>query len=143
MPKGFRFHEHTADITIEAWGPDLLTAFEQSAKATMEVMVDTSGVSSDEPTDIDVEGIDLQELLVEWIGEIVTMVDIESKFYSRFEINEFNRGSDRCSLEATVWGEEIDHEKHDTRTEVKAMTYADLEIEETKEKTTVWFTLDL
>jgi SHS2 domain-containing protein len=143
MTKGFRFHEHTADITIEAWGPELLTAFEQGAKATMEVMVDTSGVSSDEPTDIDVEGIDLQELLVEWIGEIIAMVDIESKFYSRFEINEINRADERCFLEATVWGESIDHDKHETRTEVKAMTYADLQIEETDEKTTVWFTLDL
>lgn len=143
MTEGFRFHEHTADITIEAWGPDLPTAFEQGAKATLEVMVDTSSVSSDESIDITVEGIDLEELLVEWIGEVITMVDIESKFYSMFEIHEITKGDNRYVLEATLWGERIDHDKHETKTEVKAMTYADLRIEEKKEKTTVWFTLDL
>lgn len=143
MTEGFRFHEHTADITIEAWGPDLPTAFEQGAEATLEIMVDTSSVSSEEPTDVAVEGIDLQELLVQWIGEIITMVDIESKFYSTFEIGEITQRDERYLLEATIWGEGIDHNKHETRTEVKAMTYADLRIEEKEEKTTVWFTLDL
>jgi SHS2 domain-containing protein len=42
-----------------------------------------------------------------------------------------------------AWGEEIDLEKHETRTEVKAMTYADLKIEQHDDETRIWFTLDL
>ncbi|MHA1927295.1 MAG: archease [Candidatus Thorarchaeota archaeon] len=37
----------------------------------------------------------------------------------------------------------MDHDVHDTRTEVKAMTYADMSIETTTDNTTLWFTLDL
>ena len=46
-------------------------------------------------------------------------------------------------LKYNAWGEDIDHDKHETRTEVKAMTYADLRIEFEKDTKRIWFTLDL
>ncbi|MFQ5831322.1 MAG: archease [Candidatus Thorarchaeota archaeon] len=141
--RGFRYHEHTADITIECWAPTLESAFEEAALATFEVIVGTSTVRPKNPIDISVQGIDLEELLVEWIGRLLALVDINVEFYSKFEIQEISESPEGFSLKGRVWGEEIDLDRHETRTEVKAMTYADMKIECTSEDTNLCFTLDL
>jgi SHS2 domain-containing protein len=141
--RGFRFHDHTADITIECWAPSLKEAFEEAAMAAFEVILDTSTVSPKESVDVSVQGIDRQELFVEWIGQLIALIDINHQFYCKFDVIELDEKDDGCSLTGRAWGEDIDHEKHDTRTEVKAMTYADMKFEQGPDSTTLWFTLDL
>ncbi|MFX1482807.1 MAG: archease [Promethearchaeota archaeon] len=143
LERGFTFHDHTADITIECWAPSLKEAFAEAAKATFEVILDTSTVNPQESIDVSVEGIDLQELLVEWIGELIALIDINGQFYTRFEVDAIDETADGYSLTAKAWGEAIDHKRHATRTEVKAMTYADMRIEQRPERTTLYFTVDL
>ena len=140
---GFRFHEHTADITVECWASTLELAFAQAALATFDVIMDTSTVEPQEFTTISVSGYDLSELLVEWIGNVIALIDLEYRFYRKFEVKSIMKTDKGYQLEGLAWGEEIDLEKHETRTEVKAMTYADLNIDEQPEQTRIWFTLDL
>ncbi len=143
MERGFNFHDHTADITIECWAPDLIDAFEQAALATFEVILDTSTVEPLDTVEISVTGTDLEELLVEWIGELIALIDIKGQFYSKFHVDHLEATLEGYMLEARALGENIDHEKHDTRTEVKAMTYADMRILQEPNQTILWFTLDL
>ncbi|MHA2025177.1 MAG: archease [Candidatus Thorarchaeota archaeon] len=143
MERGFNFHDHTADITIECWAPDLIDAFEQAALATFEVILDTSTVEPQDTVEISVTGTDLEELLVEWIGKLIALIDIKGQFYSKFHVDHLEATLEGYMLEARVLGENIDHEKHDTRTEVKAMTYADMRILQEPNQTILWFTLDL
>ena len=141
--RGFRYHEHTADITIECWAPSLKEAFSEAAIATFEVVLDTSTVEPILPIEVTVEGSDLKELLVEWIGHLISLIDINYQFYSRFDVITIDKANDVYTLQGKIWGADIDHEIHDTRTEVKAMTYADMQIQSESDKTTIWFTLDL
>jgi SHS2 domain-containing protein len=141
--RGFKYHDHTADITVECWAPTLEQAFEEAALGALEVILDTSTVQPIDSTDVTVNGIDLEELLVEWIGYIIALIDINSQFYSKFEVQEIAKNPEGFTLSGRVWGESIDLERHDTRTEVKAMTYADMSIEQDAERTTLIFTLDL
>ena len=140
---GFQFHEHTADITIECWASTLELAFAEAALATFEVIMDTSTVEPKESTSISVSGFDLSELLVEWIGNIIALIDLEYRFYSKFEVVNLKKNKEGYVLDGIAWGEEIDLKKHMTRTEVKAMTYADLRIDTEDSLTRIWFTLDL
>jgi SHS2 domain-containing protein len=142
LERGFNYHDHTADITIECWAPDLIDAFEQAALATFEVILDTSTVKPKDATEITVTGTDLEELLVEWIGKLISLIDINGQFYSKFHVDHLEATLEGYSLEGRAMGEKIDHEKHDTRTEVKAMTYADMRIIQEPNRTTLWFTLD-
>ena len=141
--RGFKYHDHTADITVECWAPTLEEAFEEAALGALEVILDTSTVNPVESIDVTVYGIDLEELLVEWIGHLIALIDINSQFYSKFEMLEISKNAEGFTLNARVWGEGIDLERHDTRTEVKAMTYADMNIEQEAVRTTLRFTLDL
>jgi SHS2 domain-containing protein len=143
MERGFRFHEHTADIIIECWAPSLAEAFEEAAKATFEVILDTATVSPLKSVELSVQGIDLKELLVEWIGALIAFIDIKNQFYSKFEIDEISHEDDGYLLRGRALGENIDFDKHVTRTEVKAMTYAGMKIVEESNLVTLWFTLDL
>ena len=143
MKHGFRYHEHTSDITVECWAPTLRQAFEQAALATFEVIVDTSRVRPLEPVSITIQGTDLKELLLTWIGRLIALVDINGQFFSKFEVAEISEVSDAFSLKGRVWGEPINLERHKPKTEVKAMTYADMRIEQSGNRTTLWFTLDL
>ena len=141
--RGFRYHDHTADITVECWAPTLKEAFEEAALGALEVISDTSTVQPIESIDVRVQGIDLEELLVEWIGHLIALIDINSQFYSKFEVLGISKNTEGFTLNGRVWGENIDLERHDTRTEVKAMTYADMNIEQEAVRTTLRFTLDL
>jgi len=141
--RGFKYHDHTADITIECWAPTLEEAFEEAALGALEVILDTFTVQPINSHDISVNGIDLEELLVEWIGHLIALIDINSQFYSKFEVHEISKNAKGFVLKGRVWGEDIDLESHDTRTEVKAMTYADMSIEQDVERVTLRFTLDL
>lgn len=143
MEKQYKYHEHTADITVECWGATLEDAFENAALAAMDVIVDINTVKPERSIDIEVTGIDLKELLVEWIGQILALIDIEIMFFSKFEIIDISENGDGFVLRGRAYGESIDPDNHDIHTEVKAMTYADLRIERTSDKTTIWFTLDL
>lgn len=143
MERGFRFHDHTADITIECWAPSLVEAFEEAAKATFAVILDTTSVAPLESKELLARGIDLEELLVEWIGMLIALIDINNQFYSKFEVDEISHESNGYTLRGRVFGESIDLDRHVTRTEVKAMTYADIEIIEDTDQTTLRFTLDL
>jgi SHS2 domain-containing protein len=141
--RGFRYHDHTADITVECWAPTLEEAFEEAALGALEVIFDTSTVQPVESIDVTVHGIDIEELLVEWIGHLIALIDINSQFYSKFEVQEITKDTEGFSLNGRIWGEDINLERHDTRTEAKAMTYADMSIEQGADRTTLRFTLDL
>ncbi|TFG30844.1 archease [Candidatus Thorarchaeota archaeon] len=143
MDRGFRFHDHTADITIECWAPTLETAFEEAALASFEVILDSSTVTPTESVEIETHGYDLEELLVEWIGHLIALIDITGCFYSKFQVDSISKHTDEYVLKGRALGEAIDFDKHDTRTEVKAMTYADMKIDQQSDKTTLCFTLDL
>jgi SHS2 domain-containing protein len=130
--RGFKYHDHPADITVECWASTLEQAFEEAALGALEVILDTSTVEPNDSVDVNVQGIDLEELLVEWIGHLIALIDINSQFYSKFEVLEIAENPEGFTLE-----------RHDTRTEVKAMTYADMSIEQEAERTTLRFTLDL
>jgi SHS2 domain-containing protein len=141
--RGFKYYDHTADITVECWAPTLEEAFEEAALGALEVILDTSTVQPTDYVDVSVHGIDLEELLVEWIGHLIALIDINSQFYSKFEVQEITKNTEGFSLNGRIWGEDINLERHDTRTEAKAMTYADMSIEQGADRTTLRFTLDL
>ena len=118
-------------------------AFEEAAKATFEVILDRNSVAPLESVDLSVRGTDLQELLVEWIGTLISLIDTKHQFYSKFEITDISKKADEFVLVGRAFGETIDFERHIARTEVKAMTYADMKILEDADQITLWFTLDL
>jgi SHS2 domain-containing protein len=126
MQKRFEFMEWaTADVVFKAYGRDLNELFANAALAFFEVMIDTNGVKQKIKKEISVQGEDLPSLMVAWLTELLYWVDAESLFFSRFDVKIDEK---TLKLTATVWGEELDPERHSTREDIKAVTYHKMEI---------------
>ncbi|MFX0050158.1 MAG: archease [Candidatus Hermodarchaeota archaeon] len=120
----YEYFEHQADIGIRGKGKTLSEAFEQAALAMFEIMVETEDVKHDNLQIVEVQGNNLEELLLDWLSELLYLKDVEGKMYSRFEIDSI----DKNKLVAKVYGEPVDPSRHKLKLEVKAATWTQLAI---------------
>ncbi|MFX1282639.1 MAG: archease [Promethearchaeota archaeon] len=125
----YEYFEHQADIGIRGRGKTLAEAFEQAALAMFEIMVETKDLQVTEPKLVEIEGSDLNDLLIAWLSELLFLKDVEGKMFSRFEINSMSENR----IIAQIYGETIDPSRHKLKLEVKAATYTQLKIEKNNE----------
>ncbi len=125
--KRFEFQEHTADERVIAYGSTLEEAFENAALALFEVMTDTTTIDAVTHDSFQIEGFDEQALLYSWLETFIVEFDINLMLYSKFHVNISKKG-DQYLLIGQAWGETFQPEKHPTRSEVKAITYHEMEI---------------
>jgi SHS2 domain-containing protein len=130
---GFAHGEHTADVLVITKGRTLEELFEQSALAVYEIITDTSKVSPKVKVEIEETGIDLYNLLYRWIEALLFYTDSEGLVFSLFRVCRIWEEGDEWKLQAVAWGERFDPERHEHRTIVKAMTYAQMEIKRLKD----------
>ena len=126
--KRFEFQEHTADVIVVAHGDSLEEAFENAALALFEVMTDTKTVEPRIEDVFEVEGFDELSLLYAWIENFIIEFDVNLKLYSKFKIEKIERIGEGLRLKGKAWGEVFKRGKHPSRTEVKAVTYHEMEI---------------
>ena len=139
---GYKFLEHTADVMIEAYGGSMGEAFSFAAEAMFEVMFDTRRVSPNLAETVDVEGTDLKSLLYSWLEELLFRFNVERMAFSHFKFRVFENG-DKLSGTGEAQGEPYDRTKHGARTEVKAVTYAEMTIESSERGSKIRFVLDI
>jgi SHS2 domain-containing protein len=118
----FEFFDVTADVGYKAYGNTLEEAFENAALAMSEVMTDTSKIEPKVERKIQVESEDECALLYDWLSEFLVLLDVDFLVFSKFKV-EIEKKDEGFSLEGTVWGEEFNPEIHESRAEVKAVTY--------------------
>jgi protein archease len=136
---GFDLIDHPADLGIEARGKTMAQAFEQAATGLMSVILDLSSVEAVVSRELTLEASDLEHLVVKWLAEVLYLYDGEKFVSKEFSVSELRRD---C-LRATVVGETFVAEKHVTRLDVKAVTYHQLVVEETKAECRIRVFLDI
>ncbi|MCX9085617.1 MAG: archease [Candidatus Methanoperedens sp.] len=125
----FEFLYHIADAKFKAYGKTLKEAYENAATAMFNVMIDTSGLSMSESRDVEVRSPDIQGLLVEWLSELLYLFEVDGIIFSEFKINSIEKEEDGFLLKGKASGEPIDLLRHHFDTQVKAVTFHDLEVE--------------
>lgn len=141
--KRFEFLEHTADAYVAAYGKTLEEAFENAAYATLEVMTEAEKIEPKIEEKVEVEGYDLQALLYNWLEMLLIRFDTTGRFYSRFKISRIEKTVEGYRLEAKIWGENFNPQRHLQKVGVKAVTYHRMEIVEKPEQITLKFILDI
>jgi SHS2 domain-containing protein len=123
--KKYELIDHTADIAIKAYGKNLSEAFENAAKAMFDIITDSSEVESIGQYDIELEAPDLEQLLVDWLSELLYLNTARNQVFGFFkvELDEKN-----IKLKAKVFGDKFDLSKHKIGAEIKAVTYHMLEV---------------
>ena len=135
----FTIIEHTADIGIKANGKALAEAFENAALGMFSILMDVDKVRGEEMREVEVEADDLKGLLFQWLSELLYLNGAYNILFSRFEVLLSEEGR---SLKGKAWGEAFDPDRHMYDTEIKAVTYHMMEIEE-KETCSVQVLFDI
>lgn len=130
MNAKYKLIDHTADIGIIAYGKDLPELFVNSAYAMFDILTDISKVNSEDSFEIQISARNLEELLINWLDELLFRYETERIICDRFIINNLNEQN----LSATVFYEKIDRKRHEIKTEIKNVTYHQLEIRKVKNR---------
>lgn len=121
--KPYELIEHTADIGLKAHGATISEAFEHAAIGMFDIITDCSKIGSVGQYDIQLDAPDLEQLLVDWLSELLFLNSAKNLVFSSFKVNiEGNH------LSAQVFGEEYDTSEHKMGSEIKAVTYHMLEV---------------
>jgi len=121
--------DHTADIGIKVRGKSVGELFENAAYAMFDLIADLNRVKKREVLEVEIEGEGMDELLADWLRELLYKFNGERHLLKDFKIEEI----DQKSLKARVRGEKLDLSRHSLKMEIKAVTYYGLEIKRTSE----------
>ena len=119
----FEFIDHTADAGIRVVAPTLEDLFETAGLAFTELVTSVDSVDCRVERRFKLREDDIETLLVSWLQELLYLLDTEDLVFGRFQVKIHG-----LSLEATAWGDVFDPNIHTMKTEIKAVTYHQLEV---------------
>jgi SHS2 domain-containing protein len=122
--KRFEILDHTADIGLIVYGEGLQSLFEHAGEAFFHLITDLKKVKRRVERRVHIEGESLDRLMVDWLSELLYLHDVENLLFKGFNVGAV--GED--GLKATVKGEAFQEGVHVIKTEVKAVTYHQIEV---------------
>ena len=122
--------DHTADLGIRTWGAHLKKLFENAGMALMDVLI--RGVSPKRalPKNISLTGEDLSDLMVRWLGEILYLLNGETRVVTSIRVVNIRP----TGLDAVLETVPFDPELHEILVEIKAVTYHQIEVVEKRNR---------
>lgn len=127
--KEYEFFEHTADVGVKAYGKDLGEAFGNAARGMFAILT-KSEVKEVGEFELHLEADDLEQLLVDWLSELLYLYEVDELLFSAFDVSIEKDEEGAIKLLGKTRGERIDKEKHEITTAIKAVTYHMIEVNE-------------
>lgn len=121
MTAGHRQLEHTADLALELWAPDEPALLVEGARALVGLLTEAPPPSGDASRPVELRALDPEDRLVRWLSEVIYLATVEGFLVTDAALTlagDGLRGTARGVAEA---GSRL-------RTEIKAVTYHDLEL---------------
>ncbi len=128
---------------IEAKSDTLEGLFGESARGLFSLMVNLNDVRLEKKTKVKSEGSTHEELLYEWLSELVSLSNLKSEVYSDFQDLVIEKFDSKFVVQGQAMGEKVDPEAHELGTEVKAVTYQGLEVTSADDKWRCRFVVDV
>lgn len=130
------------DAYIEAFGSSIEEAFDQSARGLINIMFDINSVEGHKLRVLSIRGDDMIVLLYNWLEKILLIIFNDCEIMSRFHVT-ISRLNSSILLEASTLTESLDITKHKYKTEVKGITFHEMEVLEKANKCTCKYIVDL
>jgi len=125
--KKFEYFEATADIGLKAYGKDINEAFKNASLAIFNIISDTSDIDAVREIEFEITSEDEVSLLYDYLEELLFYHETEFMLFSEFHIEI----DDDLNLKAKIKGEEINWDKHERKTEIKAITFHKMDVKKT------------
>jgi SHS2 domain-containing protein len=120
----FKFIDHTADMGIQVYGETLSLLFQHAAEGLLHIITDPERIREKESREISLRAGGLEELLVNWLNELIYLFETGGFLFRRFEILHLGESF----IEAVAFGEIFDEGYHPILRTVKATTYHQLRV---------------
>jgi SHS2 domain-containing protein len=124
--KRFEALDHTADMGLLVYGRDLKTLFEHAGEGFFHLITDLRKVTPRVERRITIGKESLERLMVDWLSELLFLHDVEHLLFKTFEV----RSVGEEGLQAVAAGEPFKEGVHEIKTEVKAVTYHQIQVKE-------------
>ena len=124
MAARYEILEHPADVGLLARGATQAELFENAAAGMMEIAVEPDGVAEREQKRIVAEATDREALLVNFLQEVLWLLDGESWLAGRVAVEQISD----TRVAATAFGEPRNPTHHAMRLIIKAVTYHQLSV---------------
>lgn len=122
--KKFEYFEVTADIGFKAYGKNLNEAFENAGLAIFNIISNTNDIRPIKEISFEITSEDNVSMLYDYLEELLFYHEVEFMLFSEFNVEI----SDGFSLKATIKGEGINWDKHERKSEIKAITFHKMEV---------------
>jgi len=119
------FLDHTADVKFVVTAACLEDAFSEAALATFDIITDVEKVEGKVEKKIHVKAPRKRTLLYEFLNELVYLVDTEGWLMHKVISLTISENDGEFSLDAVLSGDSGDYE---ILTQIKSVTYSDMEI---------------
>ncbi|MFX1378489.1 MAG: archease [Promethearchaeota archaeon] len=142
--RGYKFLDHTADVSVEAKGKSLEDAFEQTVYSLMETITPSfRSISPEIERIITIKAEDKEALLFDFLTEFLYIFDVEQLIFNDVKIHPIKKDKKQYFLKAVAKGLKFDKLKHELGTEVKAITYSFMKLEEKKKSVKINIVFDI
>ena len=131
--KTYEIINHTADVGIKVYGKDLENLFLNAARAMFEVMIEETKRKSIFQKEeqkkflVNKRASGIEDVFVAWLSELLYLFSAEGLIMDRADIQ---RLDSEC-IQAEVTGRIFNPDFCRVKTEIKAVTFHELEIEQT------------
>ena len=126
-PKNYRVTTRQSELAVRVVGNSQADLFTNSALALLDVMTDVEKIEIKERLPLEVEGADRDDLLVNWMRELLYLYQGSGYVLKEFIIREIKD----TFVKAEVRGERIDPDRHEIRKEISAVAYNQSRIQKT------------
>lgn len=137
--KRYEQFPHTADIGVRVYGASLKELFENAAFAMFDLIADLEGLKGSEVAEFNLKAQNKEELLVDWLDELLFNFYTNEIIFYKFEIGEITE----TGLKAKAFGRPAAANRNRLKTEIKAATYSGLKIKKSAEGYSVEIIFDV
>lgn len=143
MPYRFLEDIAIADVAFEATGKTVKELLESAALALTNTMIkNLSKIEAKLKREFSIEAKDVEMLLFNLLQEIIFYKDSEMLLFNKFDLNIEPRKKG-WKLDVVAHGEKLDMKRHELLVDVKAVTFHNFKVEETKNGWTAQVILDV
>jgi len=117
--KNYRITTHQNELAVRIVGNSQADLFANSGFALFDVLSDIDKIEAAERLSLEVEGSDRDDLMVNWIRELLYLYQGSGYLLKEFKINEVKD----TLVKAEVAGEKIDPDRHEIKQEIAAVAF--------------------
>jgi len=125
--KKYRLMTRQSELAVKVVGNSQADLFANSAFALFDVMTDVEKIEIKERLPLEVEGADRDDLMVNWMRELLYLYQGSGYLLREFQVREVKD----TLVKADVCGEKIDPDRHEIKKEITAVAYHQSRMEKT------------